>query len=180
MRLFWHLHPKTSITGWTVVFFGVMLTCFSNTFCRPYMSRAMRNHVVGHMRTAKAQIRHSVFAYCLEPCFSYRDSSDTSSYRYFLIWAGAQQFPQGCMCAQRRLRSACAFAHPHSLIKVFVVCLKTVWILCHPLSAVWRLWSDCADAQADLSLRLAHMQCCSRLICLSLYEMLRTNRLYQF
>ena len=31
-------------------------------------------------------------------------------YLFIHIWAGAQQFIQDCMCAQRRLRSACTFA----------------------------------------------------------------------
>ena len=46
--------------------------------------------------------------------------------------------------------------HPPSLIRVFAVCMKKAWILSYPLSAQRRLWPDCADAQADLSLRRAH------------------------
>ena len=34
--------------------------------------------------------------------------------------------------------------------------MKKLWILSYPLSAQRRLWSDWADAQADLSLRRAH------------------------
>ena len=47
--------------------------------------------------------------------------------------------------------------HPPSLIRVFPVRIKKVWVLSYPLSAERRLWSDWADAQADLSLRWAHM-----------------------
>ena len=43
-----------------------------------------------------------------------------------------------------------------SLIRVFAVRMKKAWVLSYPLSAQWRLWSDWADAQADLSLRWAH------------------------
>ena len=47
-------------------------------------------------------------------------------------------------------------AHPHSLIGVFAVLLKTL--------DPW-LWSECTDAQSDLSLRWAHIQsyrkCCA-------------------
>ena len=43
--------------------------------------------------------------------------------------------------------------HPPSLIRVFTVCMKKAWVLSYPLSAQRRLWSDWADAQADLSLR---------------------------
>ena len=47
--------------------------------------------------------------------------------------------------------------HPPSLIRVFTVCLKKAMILSYPLSVQQRLWLDWADAQADLSLRWAHM-----------------------
>ena len=36
--------------------------------------------------------------------------------------------------------------------------MKKPWVLSYPLSAQRRLWSDWADAQADLSLRWAHSQ----------------------
>ena len=44
------------------------------------------------------------------------------------------------MCTQWRLRSAWA----------------SIWVLSYPLSAQRRLWSDWADAQADLRLRWSH------------------------
>ena len=43
-----------------------------------------------------------------------------------------------------------------SLIRVFDVRMKTHWVPYYPLSALRRLWSDWADAQADLNLRWAH------------------------
>ena len=46
--------------------------------------------------------------------------------------------------------------HPPSLIRVFAVRMKIAWVHSYPLSAQRRLWSDWADAQADLSLRWAH------------------------
>ena len=46
--------------------------------------------------------------------------------------------------------------HPPSLIRVFAVRMKKARVLSYPLSAQWRLWSDWAEAQADLSLRWAH------------------------
>ena len=39
---------------------------------------------------------------------------------------------------------------------VFAVRMKKAWVLSYPLSTQRRLWSDWADAQADLSLRWAH------------------------
>ena len=50
--------------------------------------------------------------------------------------------------------------HPPSLSRVFVVRMKKAWVLSYPLSAQRRLCSDWADAQADLSLRWAHMPFC--------------------
>ena len=46
--------------------------------------------------------------------------------------------------------------HLPSLIRVFAVHMKKAWVLSYPLSAQPRLWSDWADAQADLSLRWVH------------------------
>ena len=48
----------------------------------------------------------------------------------------------------------------HSLIRVFADHTKKPRVLSYPLSAQWRLWSDWADAQADLSLHWAHMPFC--------------------
>ena len=48
--------------------------------------------------------------------------------------------------------------HPPSLFKVFAVRMKNSWVLRYPLNAQRRLWSDWADAQADLSLHWAHTQ----------------------
>ena len=46
--------------------------------------------------------------------------------------------------------------HLPSLIRVFAVRMKKAWVLSYPLRARRRLWSDWADAQADLSLRWVH------------------------
>ena len=48
--------------------------------------------------------------------------------------------------------------HPPSLIRVFSICMNKHWFLSYPLSPQRRLWSDWADAQADLSLCWAHSQ----------------------
>ena len=47
-----------------------------------------------------------------------------------------------------------------SLFKVFAVRMKKAWVLSYPLSAERKCWSDWAEAQADLSLRWAHMPFC--------------------
>ena len=63
---------------------------------------------------------------------------------------------QNDMCFQQRLRSDWADGHSPSLIRVFADRMKKAWVLSYPLSTQWRLWSDWADAQADLSLRWVH------------------------
>ena len=50
--------------------------------------------------------------------------------------------------------------HPISLIRIFTVRMKKAWVFSYPLSAQRRLWSDWADAQADLSLRRGNMPFC--------------------
>ena len=61
--------------------------------------------------------------------------------------------------------------HPPSLIRVFNVRMKKPRVLSYSLSAQRRLWSDWADAQADLSLLWAHTHfvgfVMSRLTCYS-------------
>ena len=80
---------------------------------------------------------------------------------HLVLWATSWQNEQSGMCTQRRLGSAWAEpGHPPSLIRVFAVRMKKAWVLSYPLSAQQRLWSDWADAQADLSLHWAHMPLC--------------------
>ena len=54
----------------------------------------------------------------------------------------------------------CAPKHPLSLIRVFADRIKKHWVFSYPLSTQWRLRSDLADAQADLSLCWVHMPIC--------------------
>ena len=72
---------------------------------------------------------------------------------YKYIWAASWQNQQND-CAPSE------DSHPPSLIRVFAVRMRKAWILSYPLSAQWRLWSDWADAQADLSLCWVHMPFC--------------------
>ena len=57
------------------------------------------------------------------------------------IWIGAQYFLQNCMCAQRRLRSACVSA----------VHLKTLWLLRYPQNGLQKLWAGFADGRSSWS-----------------------------
>ena len=69
------------------------------------------------------------------------------------IWAATRQNQQnGCAPSEDSDQPG----HLPSLIRVFTVRMKKVWVLSYPLSAQWRLWSDWTDAQANLSLRWAH------------------------
>ena len=73
--------------------------------------------------------------------------------RLLYNWAATWQNQQsGCVPSEDSDQPG----HPPSLIRVFAVRLKKAWVLSYPLSAQQRLWSDWADAQADLSLRWAH------------------------
>ena len=45
---------------------------------------------------------------------------------------------------------------PGFAIRVFAIGMKKAWVLSYLFSAQGRLWSDWADAKADLSLRWAH------------------------
>ena len=69
------------------------------------------------------------------------------------IWAASWQNQQSeCAPSQDSDQPG----HPPSLIRVFVVRMKKAWVLSYPLNTQRRLWSDWADAQADLSLCWAH------------------------
>ena len=73
---------------------------------------------------------------------------------------------QDCMCAQRRLRSACLSAHSNqsSLSAWGRFLLLVTYIV------PWEDLSICMDAQVDLSLRWVHMQSCWEMLCLSSYK----------
>ena len=70
------------------------------------------------------------------------------------IWATTWENVLSDMRAWRRLKSACAFLQSYQSLFVHK---KMFCILGDPKCAQWRFWSDCANAQADLNLRWAHM-----------------------
>ena len=68
-------------------------------------------------------------------------------------WAASWQNQQsGCAPSE----DADQPGHPPSLIGVFAVRMKKAWLLSYTLRTQRRLWSDWADAQADLSLPWVH------------------------
>ena len=82
--------------------------------------------------------------------------SSASSCGFKCICSALWQNQQNGICAQRRLKSACASAQSDQS----AVLMKKPRVLSYPLSAQLRLWSDWADAQADLSLRWAPISFC--------------------
>ena len=72
--------------------------------------------------------------------------------RLLVLWAATWQNQQ-CGCAPSE--DSDQHDHPSSLIRVFDTRMKKAWVLSYPLSAQRRLWSDWADAQADLSFHWA-------------------------
>ena len=77
-----------------------------------------------------------------------------------ILWAVSWQNQQNGMCTQRDSDQP---GHSPSLISgirpvwsVFPVRMKKAWVLSYPLSAQQRLWSDWADAQADLIFWFCH------------------------
>ena len=81
--------------------------------------------------------------------------------RLYIKWVGAQYFLQDCMCAQRRLRSACAYTQAYQFSFFF-------WRRFGSFAAHIVLCEDSGqttNVQADLSPRWAYMQfqnkCCA-------------------
>ena len=81
--------------------------------------------------------------------------------------SGMPTFPNNWAASLQNQENDCAPSedsdqpgHPPRLIRGFAVRIKKAWVLSYPLRAQRRLWSDWADAQAELSLRWAHMPFC--------------------
>ena len=107
-------------------------------------------------------VRLPVLRQCFNPLF------DESRLRSTYKWA---KISQSCKVFEpphdKTNKMACAPSedsdqpgHSPSLIRVFAVRMKKDQGLSYPLSEQRRLWSDWADAQADLSLRRAHLLFC--------------------
>ena len=69
-------------------------------------------------------------------------------------WSAAWENVPSDMCAQRRLRLACAFAQSDQNLRSAHEETLHPWL---SKNHQWRFWSDCAFAQADLNLRWARM-----------------------
>ena len=96
-------------------------------------------------------------SYCIKETVYQRVIADEMCFLLFekhnSIWATTWQNQQN-ECAPSK--DSDQPGHPPCLIRVFAAHMKKHWVLIYPMSAQWRLWSDWADAQVDLSLRWAH------------------------
>ena len=97
---------------------------------------------------------------CVSVFWQFPNSEPCKSNRHlFVFYTNDKTWAATCQNQQ----SDCAASedsdqpgHPPRLIRVFDVRMKKAWVLSYPLSANRILWSDWADAQADLSLRWSH------------------------
>ena len=121
--------------------------------------------------TSKSGITHNSYSKCTRAIWSSLENFSPYSrvylkikiLIYFLVSSGKQIE----LHRDKTNKMACAPSedsdqpgHLPSLIRVFAVRLKKARSLSYPWSAQRRLWSDWTDAQADLSLRWAHMPFC--------------------
>ena len=80
----------------------------------------------------------------IRPCFYFSSK---------ITWAATWQNQQNDYAPSKDSNQP---GHPPSLIRVFAVRMKKARVLSYPSSTQRRLWSDWADAQADLSVCWAH------------------------
>ena len=71
-------------------------------------------------------------------------------------WTTSRQNQQNDPMARAPSEDTDQPGHLPSLISIFAVRMNKHWVLSYQLSAQRRLWSDWADAQADLSLRWSY------------------------
>ena len=74
-------------------------------------------------------------------------------YHSLIVRAAIRETVPSDMCDQRRHKSVYTSAQ----IRILVILMRKLCILGYPKCAHWRIWSDCANAHADLNFRWAHM-----------------------
>ena len=90
--------------------------------------------------------------YCEYSAYTRRLSSQ-NIFKCQKIWAAKWESVPSDICANRKLKTACASALWHSLIRVFAIRMRKLCILGYPKCAQWRVWSHCTNAQAYMNLR---------------------------
>ena len=149
----------------TTVFLSVLPTHFMHRLVTwSLVVRCLQNHPHFLTRSSYIPVRYVVRyhrkAFVWGEMYSY---SFTSGKTYLVIqtwrivkWATTWQNQQSD-CAPSE--DSDQPVHPPSLFRVFAVYMKKTYILSYPFSAQRRLWSDWADAQADLSSLGVHSFC---------------------
>ena len=157
------LRILASFSSWVGWFESYLVKISEDTFSRDVAQLIDSNQVY---RAVKGHIswnsRDHMTKMAVTPVYCYKYSFPESNDRWywilaFSIWAATWQNQQSD-CAPSE--DSDQPGHPPCLIRVFAVCMKKPWVLSYLLSAQRRLWSDWADAQADPSLRWAHMPHC--------------------
>ena len=117
----------------------IILLCYDHVHARKHQGRQLLSFWVNH----SSRLRYCFARFSLQEGHGNLSRSTTKPTKWDVRPANSDQ-PR----------------HLPSLIRVFAVRMKKAWVLCYPLSTQRRLWSDWADAQADLNLRWVHMSFC--------------------
>ena len=121
------------------------------------ISNAVSYSIHTIIRSKKSVLRHNIWQFATRHIYHlFQQELHTEQFPHFNSkwkWATTWQNQQN-ECAPSE--DSDQPGHPPSLIRVFAVRMKKAWVLSYPLSAQRRLWSDWADAQADLSLDWTH------------------------
>ena len=136
---------------------------------------SVRIMFLGHDNSVRQLYKSEHWAPCRNQTLSWYDwkvvesevKPEQTTTTTFWSWFRYRMYNKNELPHDKTNKKACAHSedsdqsgHPPSLIRVFAVHMKKAWVLSYPLSAQQRLWSDWADAQADLSLRWVHMPYC--------------------
>ena len=117
-------------------------TCIS--YCHWHFGWNLQVGMCGVMQWSRRHLKWLKFFYCPDSaCLLFHINEPAHGKTYKMACAPSKDSDQP--------------GHPPSLIRVFAVRMKKVWVLSYLLGAQRRRWSDWADAQADLSFRWAHM-----------------------
>ena len=124
---------------------NIALLCTS-TFCSTQIANKCRKYFFLLCTVNKTTFVLCVLKKSVNKYFLRKTLNDIA-----IFWATSWQNQHNCMCAQRRLRSAWSESS-----------LWAQWVTKDPsfLHANSEDWSDWGDAQANLSIRWAHMRFC--------------------
>ena len=129
--------------------------CFSASVDIPFIYRFLQLQNSKEFKTVVLYFSFlSLRIRMIHYCIWYTQKINNSLQRSIVLYKSRLIQNQQCGCAPSE--DSDQPGPPPGLIRVFAVRMKKAWVLSYPMSAQRRLWSDRADAQADLSLRWAH------------------------